>query len=104
MGAPPLDFGRGALSLIRRARATAIGDPAGRSPAVWKMTRRSSAIVAVVVIVGALRAWPGAPDGPAAGPLPDRLSSRDFWKLSVQLSEADGYFRSENLVSNETAW
>ena len=68
------------------------------------MTRRSSAIVAVVVIVGALRAWPGAPDGPAAGPLPDRLSSRDFWKLSVQLSEADGYFRSENLVSNETAW
>jgi hypothetical protein len=68
------------------------------------MTRRYFVIVAAVVIVGALRAWPGAPDGPAAGPLPERLSDRDFWKLSTQLSEPDGYFRSENLVSNETAW
>ena len=68
------------------------------------MTRRSIAIVAAVVIVAALRAWPGGPDAPAAGPLPDRLSDRDFWKLSAQLSEADGYFRSENLVSNEMAW
>ena len=68
------------------------------------MTRRYIAIVAAVVIVGALRAWPGAPDAPGSGALPERLTDRDFWKLSAQLSEPDGYFRSENLVSNETAW
>lgn len=68
------------------------------------MTRRYFAIVAAVAIVGALRAWPEAPYGPGGGVLPNRLSDRDFWKLSAQLSEADGYFRSSNLVSNETAW
>jgi hypothetical protein len=33
--------------------------------------------------------------------LPVRLSDQAFWKLSKDLSEPDGYFRSENLVSNE---
>ena len=69
------------------------------------MTRRNFAIVAAVVIVAALRALPGAPESPGGtGALPDRLSDRDFSKLSAHLSEPDGYFRSENLVSNETAW
>src|SRR6187549_1916345 len=34
-------------------------------------------------------------------PLPLRLSDAAFWRLSTSLSEADGSFRSENLVSNE---
>jgi len=34
-------------------------------------------------------------------PLPLRLSDTAFWRLSTSLSEADGSFRSENLVSNE---
>ena len=45
---------------------------------------------------------------PASGPieaagveLPRRLSDRDFWKLSTDWSEANGYFRSDNLTSNE---
>ena len=33
---------------------------------------------------------------------PDRLSDDAFWKLSVELSEPDGAFQSENLLSNET--
>ena len=35
------------------------------------------------------------------GPLPVRLSDQQFWRLTVELSEPNGYFRSENLVSNE---
>ena len=33
--------------------------------------------------------------------LPTRLSDQEFWKLSADLSEQDGTFRSDNLVSNE---
>ena len=33
--------------------------------------------------------------------LPDRLDDSTFWRLSAQLSEPGGYFRSENFVSNE---
>src|SRR5216684_2720442 len=40
----------------------------------------------------------GAPLRAAA---PDRLSDQEFWKLSVDSSEPDGTFRSENLLSNE---
>ena len=37
---------------------------------------------------------------PAKG-LPSRLSDQEFWRLSSDLSEQDGNFRSDNLVSNE---
>ena len=33
--------------------------------------------------------------------LPDRLSDQEFWKLVSDSSEPDGYFRSDNLLSNE---
>src|SRR5712691_1475931 len=33
--------------------------------------------------------------------LPMRLADRDFWRLSTEWSEPNGYFRSENLTSNE---
>ena len=33
--------------------------------------------------------------------LPARLTDQEFWKLSSELSEPDGTFRSDNLVSNE---
>jgi hypothetical protein len=39
----------------------------------------------------------------AASRLPDRLTDQEFRKLSSELSEQDGTFRSDNLVSNE-AW
>jgi len=34
-------------------------------------------------------------------PLPDRLTDREFWGLVERCSEANGFFRSDNLVSNE---
>jgi hypothetical protein len=33
--------------------------------------------------------------------LPDHLSDREFWQLINQTSEPNGYFRSDNLLSNE---
>ncbi len=35
------------------------------------------------------------------GSLPERLSDSAFWSLVTESSEPDGYFRSDNLVSNE---
>ena len=37
----------------------------------------------------------------AAAKLPSRLTDREFWQLSLDASEANGYFRSDNLTSNE---
>jgi hypothetical protein len=39
--------------------------------------------------------------GAAQDTLPTRLSDEEFWRLSQQMSEASGYFRSDNLLSNE---
>src|SRR5262245_35362867 len=36
-----------------------------------------------------------------AKPVPARLSDEEFWKLSTTISEPDGSFRSDNLLSNE---
>jgi hypothetical protein len=36
--------------------------------------------------------------------LPDSLSDAEFWSLVNQFSEPGGYFRSDNFVSNETAF
>jgi hypothetical protein len=36
--------------------------------------------------------------------LPDRLDDRAFWSLVTDFSEPGGYFRSDNLVSNETTF
>jgi hypothetical protein len=38
------------------------------------------------------------------GATPSRLSDSEFWKLATESSEEDGYFRSDNLLSNETTF
>jgi hypothetical protein len=62
------------------------------------MTRRrlSGALLAVVlaIVAGSLRSA-------ARESLPARLSDAEFWQLSVDASEPDGYFRSDTLTSNE---
>jgi len=52
-----------------------------------------SVLCAVLLSVGA------APR--AAETLPAQLSDQEFWKLSTDFSEANGFFRSDNLLSNE---
>jgi hypothetical protein len=39
--------------------------------------------------------------GTAVAGLPSKLSDQDFWRLSESMSEADGHFQSDNLLSNE---
>ena len=55
--------------------------------------------IVACAIVAALLAIPRA-----ATTLPSRLSDHEFWQLSSDASEPDGYFRSDNLTSNETGF
>jgi hypothetical protein len=66
------------------------------------MTRRALFLIAALALVPAIRLLPPAPPAEVpASTVPERLSGEEFWKLSTELSEPDGYFRSDNLVSNE---
>jgi hypothetical protein len=67
------------------------------------MTTKSAAGVGVALIVllsASLVASP-RPRAAAVDALPTKLSGAEFWKLVTDLSEDNGYFRSDNLVSNE---
>jgi hypothetical protein len=62
------------------------------------MIRRRVAIAFLVAV------FVSAASGPTALPrvdLPARLADQEFWMLSEDLSEPNGYFRSDNLLSNE---
>ena len=63
------------------------------------MTRRFTLTGFVIAVASAwyLSAQPSV----GAGTLPRQLTSEAFWALSTRLSEPNGYFRSDNLVSNE---
>src|SRR5215510_13263171 len=59
--------------------------------------RRLLATATVILCVSALAiSRPRAADS-----LPSQLSDQEFWKLSTEFSEPDGFFRSDNLLSNE---
>lgn len=60
------------------------------------------AALAAVLLCTSLFTLGLAGRGPADSvDLPARLSDQEFWKLTVDLSEPDGTFRSDNLLSNE---
>lgn len=61
------------------------------------LTRRLLTPVVLVALVVGAHAQAPIP----AGSLPSAISNSDYWKLSRELSEPDGFFRSDNLVSNE---
>jgi len=64
--------------------------------------RRRRSLLALPLFLAFVLAVPAArPAGFAAADLPARLSDQEFWRLSTDMSEPDGSFRSENLVSNE---
>ena len=57
---------------------------------------------ALAVLALVLTTLLGAGESPgASATLPGRLTDQAFWELSAGLSEPGGYFRSDNLVSNE---
>jgi len=53
------------------------------------------------VVALALAAGGTAQGRAPAATLPQRLTDTEFWKLVQDFSEPDGFFRSDNLVSNE---
>ena len=57
------------------------------------VARRVGALCAGVIALSGLRI--------AADSLPSQLTDQEFWKLSSDFSESDGFFRSDNLLSNE---
>jgi len=53
----------------------------------------------LILCIGALSSAPMVRG--AADTLPTRLDDKEFWQISEQFSEPNGFFRSDNLLSNE---
>ena len=64
------------------------------------MSRLRGFVVAGVVFVLGFTVAAPAPRAQSSS-LPASLTDQEFWDLSNQLSEPNGYFRSDNLLSNE---
>ncbi len=67
-------------------------------PGMMKRSRSWIAALAVILCIGASSS---APVMRTAEPLPERLSNQEFWHIIETFSEPEGYFRSDNLLSNE---
>ncbi|MEI6246291.1 MAG: hypothetical protein WCQ64_14755, partial [Acidobacteriota bacterium] len=68
---------------------------------------RILAAACVLALLAAAPSWQPtlAAQAPSvAAPLPARLTDAEFWKLSADLSEPNGYFQSENYVGNELSF
>jgi hypothetical protein len=69
------------------------------------VNRRRTVVAVLAASVVCLGIHPFTPDiQVSAEALPSRLSDKAFWQLVNQLSEAGGYFRSDNFLSNESAF
>ena len=69
------------------------------------MTRVTRARLAIIVFAAAALFLCVTPTSRSAvEALPQRLDDRTFWSLVTEFSEPNGFFRSDNLVSNETAF
>jgi hypothetical protein len=62
------------------------------------LKRRSLLLAAGSILCASVLALAGLR---AAEMLPSQLTDQEFWKLSSEFSEPDGFFRSDNLLSNE---
>jgi hypothetical protein len=66
------------------------------------MTRRPFLVVAGIILAGMLGGLSLAPGGRlGAESLPSRLADQEYWKIVSDFSEANGFFQSDNLLSNE---
>src|SRR5580765_2181915 len=65
------------------------------------MTSRRRVLASVLALLVSVSTAGSRAGRAAAEVLPGQLSDREFWNLVTQISEPNGYFRSENLVSNE---
>ena len=68
------------------------------------MTGRRALLLAALVVGFCWTTLPLAPLGRADAAVPTRLTDREFWTLIPTVSEPDGTFRSDNLLSNELSF
>ena len=80
---------RGGVSL----RRDGYGSIAGMNPTSSRRVRFLTLVLLLTSSIVSLTA--------AAPPVPTQLTDEQFWQLSTSLSEPDGVFRSDNLLSNE---
>ena len=66
--------------------------------------RRRFFLVAALTTVTAVGLWLSPRAHVAAQSLPTSVSDKDFWSMIVGFSEPGGFFRSDNLISNELAF
>ena len=66
--------------------------------------RRRLVLVAALTAITSVGLWLGPRGHVAAQSLPASVSDKDFWSLIVGFSEPGGFFRSDNLISNELAY
>jgi len=66
--------------------------------------RQLGRVAVCVIFILSLGAVLALPFGTLAAPVPAQLTDQQFWNLSKELSEEDGVFRSDNLLSNETTF
>lgn len=72
---------------------------------VRRALRWIAPVLFVVPVVGAQRAQGIPARAPSATTgLPAKLTDAEFWKLVTSFSESNGYFQSDNFVSNETTF
>ena len=65
--------------------------------------RRLAAILTTLVMFASVLFYTYG-RGLSAGSVPEQLTDQEFWRLVEDFSEPDGYFRSDNLLSNENAY
>lgn len=71
---------------------------------LWPSRGRAILAAGFLVALGFCGLLAAARTPLAADSLPATLSDEEFWKLVVDSSEADGFFRSDNLMSNEAGF
>jgi len=69
-----------------------------------EVARRITLFAAAAALLAAALFYIGAGTPIVADTLPAQLSDREFWKMITDFSEAGGYFRSDNLLSNEAGY
>jgi hypothetical protein len=69
-----------------------------------EVARRITLLFAATVLLVAALAFVAGGYRTVADTLPARLSDKEFWTMVNDFSEAGGYFRSDNFLSNETGY
>lgn len=73
-------------------------------PTIRRFRLAVTRVATRVALVGAAAACVASPLTLVAQNVPSKLSDTEFWKLVTDFSEANGFFRSDNFVSNETTY